>query len=143
MGHLAYLGVLALVVIGSTWLEVALRTRVLSRWRRLLLTIGPVLVVFSLWDAYAVSAGHWSFDPARTTGVTVGDVPLEELLFFVVVPVASLLTLEAVRSARRWEVGDEPPGTCVDGVRRDDATAGGPASAKPERRPHGGPGDGR
>ena len=43
------------------------------------------------------------------------------MMFFVVIPIAALLTLEAVRSVKRWEVGDEPPGTVVDGVRRDDA----------------------
>jgi len=31
-----------------------------------------------------------------------------------------VLTLEAVRSVKRWEVGDEPAGSCVDGVRVDD-----------------------
>jgi hypothetical protein len=36
------------------------------------------------------------------------------------VPIASLLTLEAVRSVKRWEVGDEAPGECVDGVRVSD-----------------------
>ena len=48
-----------------------------------------------------------------------GGLPLDEVLFFVVVPIASLLTLEAVRSVKRWEVGDEVPGECVDGVRVD------------------------
>jgi hypothetical protein len=38
-----------------------------------------------------------------------GGVPLVELLFFVVVPGAAIMTLEAVRVVRRWRVGDEPP----------------------------------
>lgn len=123
MNHLAYLGVLAFVLVGSAWLEVALRTRVLARWRRLLLALAPVAVVFALWDGYAVAAGHWTFDPDRTTGVRLGALPLEEVLFFVVVPFAAVLTLEAVRAVKRWEVGDEPAGACVDGVRVDDADA--------------------
>jgi hypothetical protein len=32
---------------------------------------------------------------------------VEEVLFFVVVPTAGLLTLEAVRSATGWSAGDE------------------------------------
>lgn len=120
MARLAYLGVLVFVVLGTAWLEVVLRTRVYRRWRRLLLALLPVLVVFCLWDAYAVAAGHWTFDPGRTTGIHLGPLPLEEVLFFVVVPIASVLTLEAVRSVRRWEVGDEPPGACTDGVRTSD-----------------------
>lgn len=122
MGNrLAYVAVLVLVLLGTAWLEVLLRARVYARWRRLAVTLVPVVVVFSLWDLYAIAAGHWTFDADRTTGVLLpGGLPLEELLFFVVVPIASLLTLEAVRSVTRWEVGDEPAGTCADGVRLDD-----------------------
>ena len=122
MSHLSYVGVLAFVVVGTAWLEVALRTRVYRRWRRLLLAVVPVVVVFSAWDLYAIAGGHWTFDPARVTGVELpGSLPLDEVLFFVVVPVAAILTLEAVRAVKRWEVGDEPEGVCVDGVRTDDA----------------------
>jgi len=105
---LAYLGVLLFVLVGSGWLEVVLGVRVWRRPRRLLLTLLPVVVVFYAWDWYAVSQGHWSFEPRRTLGVRLpGRIPLEELLFFVVVPVASILTLEAVRRVRGWRVGDE------------------------------------
>ena len=124
MTRFAYVGVLLLVVLGTAWLELLLRTRVYARWRRLLLTLAPVVVIFSVWDVYAIAAGHWTFDGERTTGVLLpGALPLDEVLFFVVVPIAALLTLEAVRSVKRWEVGDEPPGACVDGTRVDDGDA--------------------
>lgn len=122
MRHLSYLGVLLFIVLGTAWLEVLLRTRVYRRWRRLLLTLVPVVAVFIVWDLYAIASGHWTFDPEQTTGILFpGGLPLDEVLFFVVVPIAALLTLEAVRSVKRWEVGDEPEGACEDGVRRDDA----------------------
>ena len=108
MGHLAYVGVVAACLAGALWLEVAVRTHVLRRWRRLLLTLAPVLLVFVAWDAYAVSRRQWSFDPARTTGVVVvAGVPLDEVLFFAVVPVCALLSFEAVRAVRGWRAGDE------------------------------------
>ena len=35
-------------------------------------------------------------------------IPLEEFLFFLIVPLAALLTIEAVRTVKKhWEVGDE------------------------------------
>ena len=121
MSRFAYVGVLVLVVVGTGWLEVVLRARVYARWRRLLAALVPVVVLFCAWDLYAIAAGHWTFDPERTTGVLLpGGLPLDEVLFFVVVPIAAVLTLEAVRSVKRWEVGDEPAGSCVDGVRIDD-----------------------
>jgi lycopene cyclase domain-containing protein len=67
----------------------------------------PVVVVFVSWDLYAISAGHWSFDASQLLGVTLpGGLPIEELLFFLVVPTASVLALEAVRRVRGWPVGD-------------------------------------
>ena len=97
----AYLLVLAGCLIGTAPLEVLLHTRVYAQWRRLLLTLAPVLVVFTAWDVLAIRAGHWSYDPRQTTGLHVGDVPVEELLFFLVIPTCSILALEAVRSVRR------------------------------------------
>jgi lycopene cyclase domain-containing protein len=82
---------------------IVLVTLPLGIWTRLALTLLPVLVVFVAWDVYAIARGHWQFDPAQTTGVRIGSVPLEELLFFVAVPVASVIALEAVRKARGWD----------------------------------------
>lgn len=103
----AYLLVMAGCLLGTAPLEVVLRTRVYARWRRLLLTLLPVLVVFVTWDVLAIRAGHWSYDPRQTVGVVLGNVPLEELMFFLVVPICSILALEAVRAVRGWRVGDE------------------------------------
>ena len=108
MAHLSYLGVLLLIVVGTGWLEVVLRTRVYRRWKRLLLSVGPLVALFVTWDLYAIARGHWTFDADRTTGVLFpGDLPLDEVAFFVVVPIAAILTLEAVRSVKGWTVGDE------------------------------------
>ena len=40
-------------------------------------------------------------------GEAYGGVPLDEILFFMVIPLAAILTLEAVRSVRGWKAGDE------------------------------------
>ncbi len=118
MGQLSYLGVLAFCVVGTIWLEVVLLTRVFARWRRLLAAVLPVAALFICWDVYAISEGHWTFDPARISGVMLpGGLPLDEVLFFLVIPTAAVLTLEAVRSARRWQVGDEPDDEIVGGTR--------------------------
>ena len=66
----------------------------------------PVVLVFVAWDVLAIAAGHWWYDPGQITGVTLpGRVPLEELLFFIVVPVCAILGFEAVRTVTGWSVG--------------------------------------
>jgi lycopene cyclase domain-containing protein len=108
MRHLAYLVVLAGCLVSAIWLEPVLKVNVLRRWRRLLLTVLPVVVVFVLWDLGAIAAGHWTFDPQQTTGVLFpGGLPLDEVLFFVVVPVCAVLGFEAVRAVLRRPAGDE------------------------------------
>jgi lycopene cyclase domain-containing protein len=100
--HLTYLAVLAGCLGAALWLEPVLRVGVLRQWRRLLLTLLPVVVIFVAWDLAAISAGHWSFDPAQLTGVVLpGGLPIDELLFFVVVPVCAVLGFEAVRKVLR------------------------------------------
>lgn len=107
-GQGAYLLVLGLCLLGAGWLEYAFRTRVLRRWRRLLLTIGPIVAIFGAWDLYAIAADHWRFDPLSVTGITVGaGLPLEELLFFIIVPICVILAFEAVRADNGWAAGDE------------------------------------
>jgi lycopene cyclase domain-containing protein len=109
MRHLAYVAVLGGCFAAALWLEPVLRVNVLRRWRRLGLTVLPVVVVFVLWDIAAIAAGHWTFDPEQTTGVVFpGGLPLDEVLFFVVVPVCAVLGFEAVRASLRLPAGDEP-----------------------------------
>ncbi|MDT4925517.1 MAG: hypothetical protein QOG01_3230 [Pseudonocardiales bacterium] len=107
--HYTYLLILGACVIGTLPLEFVLHTRVYARWRRLSVALVPVVVIFSAWDMLAIRAGWWHYDPGRIVGATLpGRLPLEELLFFVVVPTCAVLTLEAVRARKpHWLIGDE------------------------------------
>jgi lycopene cyclase domain-containing protein len=87
---------LAFCLIGTLPLNWFFHLHVLSQLRRLVLSIAPVFVVFVLWDLAATHAGHWMFDAAQTLPVRLGGLPLEELGFFVVIPLAGILTYEAV-----------------------------------------------
>jgi lycopene cyclase domain-containing protein len=97
LSHLTYLLILAVCLLGTVPLELVLHVRVYARWRRLLLTLLPVVVVFGAWDAYSVHRGFWTYDQRYLLGVTLpGQLPLEELLFFLVIPTCAVLTYEAV-----------------------------------------------
>jgi lycopene cyclase domain-containing protein len=108
--HATYLGLLTLCLLGTAPLEVLLHTRVYARWPRLAGAVLPVLVVFGGWDVAAIAADWWHYDPRYLIGVTLpGRLPVEELLFFLVIPTCAVLTLEAVRARKpHWLIGDEP-----------------------------------
>lgn len=94
------------VILGSFWLEIGLKVRVLARIKALLFAIAPVAFLYIAWDAYAIRSGHWKFDKTQILGV-YGPfcIPLEEYLFFIVVPIAAIMTIEAVRKVKKdWPV---------------------------------------
>lgn len=112
MRHLTYLGVLAVCLVGTAPLEIFLHARVYRRWRRTVLAIAPAVVLFTLWDVAAIRAKWWYFDQRYMSGLVLpGRLPVEELLFFVVVPLCAILTFEAVcRMRPDWLGVDEPAG---------------------------------
>ena len=99
-GHWSYMAMLGFVVAGSFWLEFVFKLRVLRDPIRLLKTIALSTPLFIAWDAYAIAARHWFFSPTQTLGIygPLG-IPLEEYLFFLLVPIAGLLTVESVSNA--------------------------------------------
>ncbi|WP_210502421.1 lycopene cyclase domain-containing protein [Nocardioides xinjiangensis] len=97
----SYVAMLAFCLVGTLPLVPAFRLRVLRQPRRLLLTIALAGTPFLLWDLWATHVGHWWFDERQTLPWRVAGLPPEEIGFFVVIPLVSVLTLEGVRAARR------------------------------------------
>jgi lycopene cyclase domain-containing protein len=94
--HWQYLLVLAACLAITAPLEIFGRG-VYRRPRRLVRSVLPPALVFLVWDVVAAAGNVWSYDPAYTTGVTVPfGMPIEEVLFFIVIPLCALLTFNAV-----------------------------------------------
>lgn len=102
----SYVAMLAFCLAGTLPLVPAFRLRVLRQPRRLLLTVAAAGTPFVLWDLYATRAGHWRFDPEQTLPWRVAGLPLEEIGFFVVIPLVTVLTYEAVTVVRRRPLRD-------------------------------------
>jgi lycopene cyclase domain-containing protein len=98
--HGAYAAMLLFVLAGCLPLHRVYGLSVLRQRRRLLVAVLPVAVVFAAWDTAATAAGHWHFDPAQTMPPRIAGLPLEEYAFFLVIPLAGILTYEAVGVAR-------------------------------------------
>ncbi len=106
MGQLTYAALLAGCLAVTAPLELVLGVRVYARWRRLLLAVLPEFVVFVVWVLYAIAQGHWDYSDELTLGLRLpGGIPVEEIAFFLVVPVCAVLALEAVRKVTGWDAG--------------------------------------
>ena len=98
--HASYAAMLVFVLVGSLPLHRFFRLSVLRQPVRLVAAILPAAVLFVLWDWAATEAGQWRFDPAQTFPWRLLGLPLEEYAFFVVIPLAGILTFEAVTVVR-------------------------------------------
>jgi len=106
--HLIYVAVLVGCLLVTLPLEIVLRVRVYARWRRWLAAVLPVAICFVCWDLYAISRHQWWYDGRQILGWRLaGRLPIEELLFFLVVPTCAILGFEAVRAVTGWRAGDE------------------------------------
>jgi lycopene cyclase domain-containing protein len=106
MESLRYLLILTLCVLVTLPLEFVGGARVYRRPRRLLSTVLPVVLLFGAWDLAAAGRGDWAFNPRYTVGARLLGLPIEEWLFFVVVPVCALLTFDVL--ARRPATDAQP-----------------------------------
>jgi lycopene cyclase domain-containing protein len=109
--HLSYVAMLLFCLVGTLPLVRLFRLRVFARPARLVAAIALGASPFVLWDLWATHVGHWHFDPDQTLPWRVAGLPLEELGFFVVIPLAAILTYETVRSMRstRDRVPEDAP----------------------------------
>ncbi len=99
MDRYQYLLIMVACVAITLPLEFVFRARIYRRPRRLLRAMWLPVALFVVWDVVAIARGHWDFDDRYVTGWTLpGDLPVEELAFFVVIPLCALLTFEASRN---------------------------------------------
>jgi lycopene cyclase domain-containing protein len=101
---------LGFVLVGTLPLHRFFHLDVLRQPLRLLVAIVPAAVLFVGWDVAAHAAGHWRFDSAQTFAARWWGLPVEEYAFFVVIPLAGILTFEAVTalSSRRDQPREHP-----------------------------------
>jgi len=92
-----YLLLMAACLVITLPLEFVLGARVYRRAAGLAFALIPVVIIFSIWDIVGILRDHWTYSPEFTTGVKlIFGMPIEELAFFIVVPICGLLTYEAV-----------------------------------------------
>ena len=150
-GPWEYLALMGACVLITLPLEFVFAARVYRRWRVLLAALIPVVIVFAIWDVVAIARDHWTYNPRFVTGIEFGTLPLEELVFFVVIPFCARLSYEAVGTVidvvarRRGGAGTptrDPGTTSADAVAgTTDAAAGTTAvqrrANRADRRPKG------
>ncbi|NWN87369.1 MAG: lycopene cyclase domain-containing protein [Micrococcaceae bacterium] len=102
MAQYEYLLLMAACVLITLPLEFLLRARVYRRLPLMLPSVLVVVLVFGLWDLVGIARDHWTYNPEFITGIHLGIMPLEELVFFIVISLCALLSYEGVSTVLNY-----------------------------------------
>ena len=104
--HFQYLAILVACLVVTLPLEFVFRAHVYRRPGRTLRALLWPVVVFVTWDMAASATHVWGYNSPYVLGVWLpARLPIEEVLFFIVVPLCTLLTFESVEHLRRRRRG--------------------------------------
>jgi len=95
--HYTYFLILAASFAGPLALSFDKKVGFYKKWKYVFpATIIPALIYIS-WDVYFTSKGVWSFNEQYITGIHIFNLPLEEVLFFFIVPYCCTFIYECIR----------------------------------------------
>lgn len=93
-----YLWVIVATVAGPIILSFDKKVHFYTYWKSVLTAILCIGIIFLLWDEYFTAKEVWGFNRQYLTGIYFGHLPLEECLFFLVVPYACLFIHEVLKA---------------------------------------------
>lgn len=97
-GHpYTYFIILILSLAGPLLLSFDKKVAFYKKWKYVLPAMLPPALFYIMWDIWFTSIGVWGFNQQYICGLQVGGLPVEEILFFFVVPYCCTFIYECIR----------------------------------------------
>lgn len=93
-----YAWVILLSFAGPFLLSFDTKVAFFKEWKFVFLATFTVAIPFLVWDEFFTQWGVWGFNPKYLMGIYFGHLPLEEVLFFVVIPYNFIFILRVVEA---------------------------------------------
>lgn len=93
-----YAGLLLAAIAAPLALSFDKKVQFYTKWKYLFPAILLTALVFVFWDARFTQIGIWHFNSQFTLGINYLGMPIEEWLFFIVIPYCSLFVYEVVKT---------------------------------------------
>ncbi|MFC1594151.1 lycopene cyclase domain-containing protein [Candidatus Omnitrophota bacterium] len=71
--------------------------RLFRNGKALGMSLGLIVFIFGAWDVFATYRGHWYFNPQSVYAVRIINLPIEEVLFFMVIPFCCIFSWEVIK----------------------------------------------
>ncbi len=96
--HYTYFLILAAALAGPFALSFDKKVAFYKSWKYVFPAMVIPALLYIVWDIYFTEKGVWHFNEAYITGIKLYNLPLEEVLFFFVVPYCCIFIYACVRS---------------------------------------------
>ena len=92
-----YLMILAATLLGPLALSFDRKVSFRRKWKFVFPAMILPALFFIAWDIYFTYKGIWSFNSEYVTGIYIFNLPVEEVLFFFVIPYCCVFIYECIR----------------------------------------------
>src|ERR1700752_819848 len=93
-----YFIILLCTIAGPLLLSFDKKVAYYKKWKWAFTAMIIPAIIYLLWDAYFIEKGVWSFNEKYITGFKLYNIPIEEVLFFFVVPFSCVFIYECLIS---------------------------------------------
>jgi lycopene cyclase domain-containing protein len=91
-----YFLILLLSFAGPLGLSFDKKVHFYTKWKALFAAMILPAIFYCVWDSIFVNMGIWSFAPEKIVGLHIVNLPIEEVLFFFIIPYCSVFVYECV-----------------------------------------------
>ena len=79
-----------------------------TKWKRVFVAALVMMLLFIPWDIWFTKQAVWSFNKDYTVGLSVFSLPIEEWLFFIIVPFSCVFIYEVLNYFFTTELDEKP-----------------------------------